>query len=329
MSFIGSYVRVTLNAGGHIEGCITAIDQNTGTLTLLQGQHAVPLARSHIADLSIIPTPQTQQASSSTSGSQIAAHVPTLPAVMSRGDSGAGTPKSKAKGHGGRKSKHGKPASSFGNAANGDTNSDLDEDFDFDKALKSFDKQKIWQEIKTSDRSDPANLLVSHNRRGTPSNAHEDKLAWNEPVLSPTIPAHAELSTRPDSFDVAGLQSELDRVRGNALQRDMEVNKLREQATQSQAQCALLEALLGVHVEISASSTWTVRLQVDSTRPKALLAVSMTSPANGKLRYLGPIVAETDPDALQRLPDTYKGEMGLKVEHAPLFFRRLKDAIQQ
>lgn len=28
--------------------------------------------------------------------------------------------------------------------------SDLDEDFDFDKALKSFDKRKIWQEIKVS-----------------------------------------------------------------------------------------------------------------------------------------------------------------------------------
>lgn len=30
--------------------------------------------------------------------------------------------------------------------------SDLEEDFDFDKALKSFDKRKIWQEIKVSQR---------------------------------------------------------------------------------------------------------------------------------------------------------------------------------
>lgn len=43
-------------------------------------------------------------------------------------------------------------------------NASLTEDFDFSAGLKAFDKKKIWDDIRASDRTDPAFLLVSHNR---------------------------------------------------------------------------------------------------------------------------------------------------------------------
>lgn len=44
--------------------------------------------------------------------------------------------------------------------------SSLSEDFDFEASAKHFDKAAIWEQIRAQDRSDPAALLVSHNRRG-------------------------------------------------------------------------------------------------------------------------------------------------------------------
>ncbi|CDS82200.1 uncharacterized protein SPSC_03020 [Sporisorium scitamineum] len=43
-------------------------------------------------------------------------------------------------------------------------NASLSEDFDFSAGLKAFDKKKIWDDIRASDHTDPAMLLVSHNR---------------------------------------------------------------------------------------------------------------------------------------------------------------------
>ncbi|KAJ9478151.1 putative enhancer of mRNA [Pseudozyma hubeiensis] len=43
-------------------------------------------------------------------------------------------------------------------------NTSLSEDFDFTAGLKAFDKKKIWDDIRASDDTDPAALLVSHNR---------------------------------------------------------------------------------------------------------------------------------------------------------------------
>ncbi|KAE8255490.1 hypothetical protein A4X13_0g3019 [Tilletia indica] len=40
------------------------------------------------------------------------------------------------------------------------------EDFDFEGALRTFDKAKIWEEIRRADQTDPDTLLVSHNRIG-------------------------------------------------------------------------------------------------------------------------------------------------------------------
>lgn len=43
-------------------------------------------------------------------------------------------------------------------------NASLSDEFDFSAGLKAFDKKKIWDDIRASDHTDPASLLVSHNR---------------------------------------------------------------------------------------------------------------------------------------------------------------------
>lgn len=43
--------------------------------------------------------------------------------------------------------------------------STLHDEFDFAAGLKSFDKAKVFDEIRNSDTSDPATLLVAHNKR--------------------------------------------------------------------------------------------------------------------------------------------------------------------
>ncbi|SPO23271.1 uncharacterized protein UTRI_01949 [Ustilago trichophora] len=43
-------------------------------------------------------------------------------------------------------------------------NASLTDEFDFSAGLKAFDKKKIWDDIRASDHTDPASLLVSHNR---------------------------------------------------------------------------------------------------------------------------------------------------------------------
>lgn len=51
-----------------------------------------------------------------------------------------------------QRKKDAQPTSSLasGKAQTDDDESDLDQDFDFDKALKSFDKKRIWEEIKVN-----------------------------------------------------------------------------------------------------------------------------------------------------------------------------------
>lgn len=43
-------------------------------------------------------------------------------------------------------------------------NASLSDEFDFSAGLAAFDKKKIWDDIRASDHTDPASLLVSHNR---------------------------------------------------------------------------------------------------------------------------------------------------------------------
>lgn len=118
----------------------------------------------------------------------------------------------------------------------------------------------------------------------------------------------------------------------------------------------LLETLLGVDLQLEASegdgnTRWRVTVyETASKRLQAKVAIEerglspmMDEAKRGalcfelglhggtrtgqgdKLRYLGTIDSLSDASIVARLPEHYRGEMGLKKEHAAIFFRRLKE----
>jgi hypothetical protein len=216
-------------------------------------------------------------------------------------------------------------------------------------------------------------LLVSHNRlkgsdAGTDKGRYngrsaQDKLGLHEPVLSPSPTAsHSSLSpvvgeekvtvkmeTRENTSLLQGgrdmVDVELQRVRGNALQREMENSKLKNEIRSLKEKARVLEALGGVELELQSE-------EVDGHKWKGVIFESLTAhaesrrsatkPAPGsvtfllktfqgetsKLRYLGVLQEQSDAVVLDRLPPQYTKEMGLKTESASVFVRRIKDAVQ-
>lgn len=389
-SFLGSRVSIQLQRGGQLTGKIVHIDGNTGSLSIEQDGTGTrcTCTRGEIADLRIINTAPTSQSapsdpavisysnavaeSSSSPSSNARANVPstivpghqqkpipTAPAAMQASLSEKGTSKKSTK----KANRTGTPDISTsrnhtgkvgkGKQTSTNTESDLEEDFDFDKAMKGFDKKKIWEEIRTSDKSDPTLLLVSHNRKNAESSNGQEKLAWDEPVLSPSPPPSSSITKKQNGsgkkkdrdIDMKTIQSELDTVRGNSLQRDVELSNLRDQVRDYQAKIFLLESLSGLEINAipRESNKWNVTLyespnahgeakrrvqKNNSSAHKGVLTVSIATSAD-KLRYLGPVKDLSDANVVERLPSQYRGnEIGLKSETASLFLRRVRDAIQ-
>lgn len=389
-SFLGSRVSIQLQIGGQVEGKIVHIDGNTGSLSIEQDVTGARLTitRGQIADLRILnnappPTKTTtsipsdpavisyanatagtsssSDARSQTPSKSTPTHhdkpIPTAPAAMQASLSERGTNKKLSK----KGNRTGTPdihpvkstgKSGKGKRSNMNAESDLEEDFDFDKAMKGFDKKKIWEEIRTSDKSDPSLLLVSHNRKHTEGSNGQEKLAWDEPVLSPGSPPSSSSINKQNgsnknkgenSVDMSSVQSELDLISGNTLQKDLELSKLRDQVREYQAKVFLLESLSGIDVSASGDSKWNVSLyespnahseakrQVHknaASSHKGVLTVSIATTTD-KLRYLGPVKHLSDESVIERLPLQYRGnEIGLKPETASVFLRRVRDAIQ-
>ncbi|PWN36803.1 uncharacterized protein FA14DRAFT_159161 [Meira miltonrushii] len=377
-SFLGSRVSIQLQRGGQLQGKIVHIDGNTGSLSIEQdGTGArLTITRGDIADLRILnnPPPQPQPpthsdpavisyanatAGASSSSSTPKHHgkpIPTAPAAMQASLSGGGASKKSSAKKNGTKTPDTHAGKSTGKAGKGkrsttNTESDLEEDFDFDKAMKGFDKKKIWEEIRTSDKSDPSLLLVSHNRKMAEGGNGQEKLAWDEPVLDPSSPPSSSSIGKQNgsnkqanhSLSMSNVQSELDQVRGNTLQKDLELSKLRDQVRDYQTRIFLLESLSGLEMSAQKEEKWNVTLYESANAHseakrhahknapsphKGVLTVSIAH-AGDRLRYLGPVKHLSDETVIERLPSQYRGnEIGLKPETASLFFRRVRDAIQ-
>lgn len=384
-SFLGSKVSIQLQRGGQLEGKIVHIDGNTGSLSIEQdGTRArLTITRGDIADLRILnnapPQPPTQSdpavisyanATTGTSSSSDARSnapststpkhhgkpIPTAPAAMQASLSGGNVSKKSSTKKNGTRTPDVSAGKSAGKASKGkrsttNAESDLEEDFDFDKAMKGFDKKKIWEEIRTSDKSDPSLLLVSHNRKMAEGANGQEKLAWDEPVLEPSSPPSSSSINRQNgsnkqadhSMSMNNVQSELDQVRGNTLQKDLELSKLRDQIRDYEARIFLLESLSGIEMSAANDNKWNVSLYESAnahseakrhahknanSSHKGVLTVSIAH-AGDRLRYLGPVKHLSDEAVIERLPSQYRGnEIGLKPETASLFLRRVRDAIQ-
>lgn len=205
--------------------------------------------------------------------------------------------------------------------------------------------------------------MVSHNRangagRPADGSSHrgrsgQEKLGLHEPVLSPSpTSSQAALPILETSVSLQGdsskVQQELQRVRGNALQKEVENGKLKDEIRRLKNQMMVLEALGGVELQYIADTAdghkWkgTIYESLSAHAEARRAAKGTAAAAKGsltfllktftsdaaKLRYLGLAHESSDDTVMERLPPQYKNEMGLKTESASVFMRRIKEAIQ-
>ncbi|KAK0528963.1 enhancer of mRNA decapping [Tilletia horrida] len=244
--FIGRRVRLTLTGGGSYTGAITALDPTTRAIEIrddrttaiftIRGDEvrdmqlldqpsdsAPASSRAHAAASAaarapVPPTVTTSAAVSTTAAQGSTAAQPT--ATQDAGTTGAaGKKKSRAER---RKKKAAAAAAAAGEggepsgAYSGDdadaqpTNQQpklaFDEDFDFEGALKTFDKARIWEEIRRADSTDPDTLLVSHNRAGGASTASDAPVMVLKRGPNGVGPSHTVKSSRLESGDEEGTQ---------------------------------------------------------------------------------------------------------------------------
>ncbi|EEB09436.1 enhancer-mRNA decapping Edc3 [Schizosaccharomyces japonicus yFS275] len=122
--FYGSNVEIFLNNGSKIQGIITNFDPQSLVLQLKSRQNVIPVMTSQIKDLRIIPNEQPVSKPSTPRSSK---------ARLREADKAWNT-------------------------------ADCNDDFDFAANLEKFNKQKLFAEFRERDKSDPAKLLVSHNK---------------------------------------------------------------------------------------------------------------------------------------------------------------------
>lgn len=222
------------------------------------------------------------------------------------------------------------------------------EDFDFEASAKSFDKARIWSEIRAHDQSDPAALLVAHNRipgpqaaavsaiatgsaSGSGSGSSADgkgkmrKLRNDENVLSPepedderpeedarVLPARTPVKMTPSTT-----QDSIPNPTNSAfaaLERENTVLKRR---------LFILQALAGLSVtpQDSAPDSQGTTLSFDcaiqsAPVPTTFVIESSMDETDAKIRFKPSTAA---------LPDKYNREMGLRLDNgsARVFLQRL------
>ncbi|CBQ71984.1 conserved hypothetical protein [Sporisorium reilianum SRZ2] len=163
-------------------------------------------------------------------------------------------------------------------------NASLADDFDFSAGLKAFDKKKIWDDIRASDHTDPALLLVSHNRianngamelvRGPngvgPANSYstpdrgrttvkdgQQKLRPNEMVCSPSperVPSPTPVAA-PAQKVMETPQASVTSAPGNGKptyeQLEEKIRKLEAELALARRRNVLLEELAGLGLGVS------------------------------------------------------------------------------
>ncbi|KAL9931621.1 hypothetical protein V8E36_009407 [Tilletia maclaganii] len=190
--FIGRRVRLSLSSGGSYTGAITALDPVTRAITIRDDRTTATftIQSNEVQDMQLLEAEAGSSTSVAGSSAKPVNHVPrgvdrslqALPpgyldghdiSLHDGANRGSGPPVSslkKAKTE--RKKKKAaeasqrarNEASSSERAAAEPAKQAFQDDFDFEGALKTFDKAKIWDEIRKADHTDPGTLLVAHNR---------------------------------------------------------------------------------------------------------------------------------------------------------------------
>ncbi|WFD32753.1 Phosphatidylinositol:ceramide phosphoinositol transferase (IPC synthase) [Malassezia sp. CBS 17886] len=218
-----------------------------------------------------------------------------------------------------------------------------EDEFDFTKSTQSFDKKKIWEEIRNKEATTGSrpDLLVTLNRNPAAAAAPEAPASQQkQPMLAPT----EMVLTEPERADAA------DPAAGRAAALEEELRAANAQNAQLRAQVALLEVLSGQHLAPAAGEeTWSCTLfaeprvalahwrakYADAPAPDTtgtlrytVHAPAIGTPTSGSLRYGGPQREASDASLMQQLPEHFQDEISFKLDNAALFQRRLADLIR-
>ncbi|CAO1623306.1 unnamed protein product [Sympodiomycopsis kandeliae] len=312
-SFVGLRVSATLHNNQVIVGTIQEIDTSRNVVILTTSDNKrISLDRSSIASLSTV---QASSSSSHTSSS------PSIPPKQQQYHNNNAAPDVSHLPRPSRKKKNnnGKPKKDHTSQATVPM-----EDFDFEASAKSFNKAKIWEQIRKThaDEDDyESQLLVSHNRIGGKKkddggggNGMMRKLRNDENVLSPQ---EDDLQEKDDG-DVRPVSiGKSIATNGHPPQQDQQVAIL-------QRQVRILESLSNITLTPLEQSATDVSFHctTQSSATSDTLAFKLQSSLqedDHKVRYI-PISGQ---DAI---PEKYQRELGLRLDNssARIFIQRLR-----
>lgn len=315
-NFIGLHVSVALHNGTTIDGTIVKIDTNKNTLhvkSTLNGK-TLALDRSKIASLSTTAAPAPSSSSSSSQPPDVS-HLP--------------APTRKKTNKTNKKSSNNKHHAAFDNGSGGSQSAPVPtEDFDFEASARSFDKRRIWEQIRAQDQSDPAALLVSHNRAVAMA-------AGNSSSSSA-----ASCSPRPADL-MRKLRNDENVLSPEPEEKDDEEEKRRQETTTTavtpsqptdeiailKRRLHILESLAGLSLQPVESTsaqddnnnqlTLNCTILATPTGPTSFTLLSSLEETDNKIRF-----KPSEDDA--NLPEKYKREMGLRLDNgsARVFLQR-------
>lgn len=299
MSYVGVHVALGLHDGNTLTGIIREIDAERNVIVLSRTGTAskgkkLSIERSKIKSITLAPepAPSSTEASAGVQSDPAdkapdASKLPKPGGSGSRGGKDQGKKANKSKGkknNAAQVTTTAAAAAAVGQPSAPTPPVSMSEDFDFEASLRSFDKAKIWDEIRAADRTDPSGRLVAHNRLtpnaaagasssdlslgrssspapgqqyGGKSNDKMRKLRPDENVLSPSPPSSPELpavgpTKQPASsmgLNEVALQSGRDTLSND------ESTSLQAQVALLQRRLQIMETLTGLRTSPSSATS--------------------------------------------------------------------------
>lgn len=373
--YIGLFVKVTLSDYSTLTGTIQDVDAQRNLLILRPAMEtkSVKIERSRISSISVVSDSPHAESKlipaipDPVCGAPDASNLPE-PTSNSKVGPRGGSNEAKVGSREGNfyKTKNKKAASGKVQTASvtaeraqpsSSSSSVPAEDFDFEASLKSFDKARIWEEIRASDTTDPAGRLVAHNRlpsavaavrvqdpssssslvadsrnaspapRGRALNGSlsssdkQRKLRPDENVLSPSPPPAPASAEQTAEKDVLQLENAALRRRLTILQKlsgfALEPN---EDPSSTGQEIEYQCSLIPSH-------------NAASTQPLPPLHFHLTTTLDSsdpKLRFKPSSSSQTQ-NPSSAIPPKYHRELGLRLDNdsARVFLQRLRDSIDK
>ncbi|WFD21322.1 hypothetical protein MCAP1_003583 [Malassezia caprae] len=350
-SFVGTTVQVRLRTGASFVGTILEVDPATATLKMRRQDsgESCQVRRDELVDVTKVATPAAPTASGASNTSARGSKAKdeasrNAPKAPEEGSSAEGRKKRNQRRKNDSRVSSPAPAPAVAAPSTEPTSTAFEDEFDFTKSAQSFDKKKIWEEIRNQEAPNP-NLLVNINRNThlASESSRVPMLAPHEMVLDSSESAPApEAPAAPAQEAPAATAGGADQAEINALRASLA--EAEERLKRLQSQVALSEALTGLHIEDAGNGTFLCGIfqnphtsaahwrhkHAGASHPghEGALRFHMNTPGITdadlvSLAYAGPHRDASDASVLERMPDHFQGNVNVKLENAPLFQQRL------